>query len=81
MENKLSLEQALEMTRNSLAELNIPVTLVNQIGIPVSRAISNLDACIDAIRQRVAQEPTMTIEPMPEGEAPEESDEDGAADA
>ncbi len=55
MEEKLSLKQALIMTRNSLAEINVPIAFVEQIGMPVSRAIVNLDACIEAIGRQEEQ--------------------------
>ena len=56
MEEKLSLKQALIMTRNTLAELNVPVAMVEQIGLPVSRAVANLNACIEAIVRQEEQE-------------------------
>lgn len=73
MEEKLSLKQALIMTRESLAEINVPIALVGQIGMPVSRAIANLDACIDAIGRQEAE--------GPKAEEPAEEEEDGAEDA
>ena len=44
------------MTRDSLAEINVPISLVEQIGMPVSQAVANLGACIEAIdRQETAE--------------------------
>lgn len=56
MEERLSLKQALIMTRDSLAELNVPVALIERIGVPVSQAVANLGACIEAIDRQEAAE-------------------------
>ena len=52
MEERLSLKQALEMTRDILAGISVPVALIEQIGAPVASAVANLNACIDAINEQ-----------------------------
>ena len=49
MEDRLSIKQVLIMTCGMLREIGyIPIEEAERIGVPVKRAISNLDACIKA---------------------------------
>ena len=65
MEERLSIKQVLIMTSAMLREIGyIPIEETEHIGVPVKRAISNLDACIKAITEdekrlasQVGQEP------------------------
>lgn len=52
MEEKMTVEQLLGVTVNLLNGINIPAGLIEQIGIPVSRAINYLQLCIDAMRKK-----------------------------
>lgn len=55
MEEKITVEQALEMTMKQLGAISIPVGLIEQIGIPINKAIHNIGACLEAM-QKNAQE-------------------------
>jgi len=48
---KLTIEEVLKITIKGMKEIEIPVTMVEKIGIPVSRAIHNLEECVIAIER------------------------------
>lgn len=50
MENKITIEKALEITADILRNISVPVGLTQQISVPVSNALRNLEECIAAIR-------------------------------
>lgn len=50
-EQKLTVEQVLGITTNILRSINVPVELVESIGIPVSNAIKNISLCINALEE------------------------------
>lgn len=45
----MTLKEALQHTKDILSNINIPASLVRQIGVPVADAIGNITACIDSI--------------------------------
>lgn len=47
---RITVEEALEMIANRLNSLCIPVSQMQQIGIPVAQCVEDLCSCIDAIR-------------------------------
>ena len=47
---RITVEEALEMIANRLNSLCIPVSQMQQIGIPVAQCVEDLCNCIDAIR-------------------------------
>ena len=50
MENeRMTVKQILEKTRDTLMSLNIPVSLSAQVGIPVIQSVMNINSCIEAI--------------------------------
>lgn len=51
MEEKLTVETVLDMTVRQMAEINVPAGLTEQIGVPLARAIGNLNAVLDALRK------------------------------
>ena len=51
MEEKVTVYDVLQATVEILGDINIPAWLIDQIGIPVSRGISNLKECIRAIEE------------------------------
>ena len=65
MENRITVENALEFTAENLKKISVPVAMTEQIAVPIANAIRNLDECIRAIREAKVQE-----EPQ-EDEAPE----------
>ena len=59
MEERLTIKQVLMMTRDMLKDIKtIPIEEAERIGVPVNRAIINLDECIKAIsaNERRAEE-------------------------
>lgn len=50
MEEKITVEQVLEITARQLGEITIPVSLVENIGVPINRAIVNINACLEAMK-------------------------------
>ena len=48
----MSLKEALEITINTLCNINVPVAYMNQIGTPIAVSVSNLQACLDAMKQQ-----------------------------
>ena len=54
MEVKMTIGQVIETTIKLLGEIQVPMALFDQIGIPIKCAISNLDACLIAERQKKA---------------------------
>lgn len=66
MENQTTVKDILIDVNKLLNGINIPVAMVESIGIPVARAISGIQLCIDAFdRQEQAeqekQEPVLEI--------------------
>lgn len=48
----LTIKDVVEMTVNELSDLSVPVGMIESIGIPISRAIRNLNACLDAMEKQ-----------------------------
>lgn len=63
MEN-MTLKRALQETNNILAGISVPMGLMQQIGVPIIRAMENLQNCISEIRD---PEPK-NMQPDPETE-------------
>ena len=49
MEQQVTIEEVLKATADILKGIQIPVEMSEQIGVPVLRAIRNLNVCVDAI--------------------------------
>ena len=45
----LTLKQALQETHGILAGINVPMALMQQIGVPILAAMNNLQECIGSI--------------------------------
>ena len=45
----LTIKEVLEITVNQLGTISVPVALHEQIGVPVARAMGNLQECLKAI--------------------------------
>ena len=58
MGETMSIRDALAATAALLEGISVPAGMIREIGIPVSGAISNLKACIEAIdnQEKEAQE-------------------------
>lgn len=50
-EKKLTVEEVLEITARLIAEISVPVGLTEQIGVPLTKVIGNLNAVLEALRR------------------------------
>lgn len=66
MEERLSIEQVLEITVNLLSGISIPASLVESVGVPISRGIGNLKACLTAIEREKQEKEIIVEEPEEE---------------
>lgn len=62
----LTIKQVLEITTRNLEGINVPVSMIQQIGIPLMNSIGNLRQCINAIGEPIE----------PQEEVSEESEEE-----
>lgn len=51
MESEMTIRDVLSVTVNLLKGVMIPAEYAESIGVPVSRSISNLNECINVIKQ------------------------------
>ena len=51
-ENTMTLEDVIRITANNLRKIQIPVELIDSIGIPIRRNIENLQMCLDAMEKK-----------------------------
>jgi len=51
MERQLTVREVVEETIKILEKINVPVSLIQDIGLPITRAIGNLNACCEAWTQ------------------------------
>lgn len=74
MEQKITIDNALEMTANILKGISVPVSMTDQIAVPIMNAVRNLEQCVTAIRNANApnEEPEDKPELIPLEEIPEE---------
>lgn len=66
MENQTTVKDILTDVNKLLNGINIPVAMVESIGIPVARAISGIQICIDAFdrkeqAEKEEQEPVLEV--------------------
>ena len=47
----MSIREVLELVINDLNGINVPVGLMEQIGLPINQSIGNLKACVEAINR------------------------------
>lgn len=64
----LTLKQALQETNGILAGINVPMALMQQIGVPILAAMNNLQECIGSIGDPA---PAADDQPTEEKEAEE----------
>lgn len=85
MENQITVNKALEITINILNGINVPISLMEQIGLPISRAVHNIEQCVEALnradaeQQKTEEEPEIDVEvvPMTQEEIEREMAKDG----
>lgn len=47
----MTIKEVLELVIDDLRKINVPVGLMEQIGLPINQSIGNLKACIEAINR------------------------------
>ena len=50
MEERMTIDQVLEVTIGILEDIDVPMKKLNEIGVPIQRAIGNLQLCIQAVQ-------------------------------
>lgn len=45
----MTIKEVLELVIDDLSKINVPVGLMEQIGLPINQSIGNLKACVEAI--------------------------------
>ena len=69
MENQMTIDQVLKITVETLEGVKVPVKLMDDIGIPVARAISNIRMCIQAVEASRAEAENKQAEEQEDGNA------------
>ena len=69
MENQMTIDQVLKITVETLEGLKVPVSLIDEISIPVARAISNIRMCIEAVEASRAEAESKQTEEQEDGNA------------
>lgn len=79
MENQTTVKDILMDVNKLLNEINIPISMVQSIGIPVARAINGIQLCIDAFDMQEAQQEKPQLEVVED--APADSTAEGEGNA
>ena len=69
----MTLTDVLKVTVNNLENIRIPVSMVDEIGIPLKRSIGNLQECIKAIEMGQQKPTEENAEQTDSGDAPDEA--------
>lgn len=69
MENQMTIDQVLKITVETLEGLKVPVSMIDEISIPVARAIGNIRMCIKAVEASRAEAESEQAEEQEDGEA------------
>lgn len=69
MENQMTIDQVLKITVETLEGLKVPVSLIDEISIPVARAIGNIRMCIKAVEASRAEAESKQAEEQEDGNA------------
>ena len=56
MENQVTVKDVLNDVNKILNNINVPVSMVETIGIPIARAVSGINMCLNAFSQQEAQQ-------------------------
>lgn len=56
MENKVTVKDVLEEVMETLNGISIPVSQIDDIGLPIARAIGGIKACVDAMEKAETEE-------------------------
>ena len=76
----MTIKDVLTDIRNQLNEIKIPVSQIENIGIPVARAINGIQLCIDTFQQAESGQGQEPKEDEPEIELVEVTDKEAAGE-
>ena len=51
MEERMTITEVIEVTVRLLGDIQIPVTMIDQVGAPIRAAVNNLNACLRAMAE------------------------------
>lgn len=51
----MTVEDAMNITARMLSEIKIPVGMMQQVGVPIERAIVNINECVKALEESKAR--------------------------
>lgn len=68
MENQTTVKDVLTDVVSTLNEINVPMSKLNEIGLPIARAIQGINICLDAFNRQEAQQQKPEIEIVEVGE-------------
>lgn len=51
MQDTVSMKEVLESTLDQLSKIQIPAVLSESVGIPITHAIVNISACLEAMKE------------------------------
>ena len=51
MEERMTVPEVIEVTVRLLGDIQIPVTMIEQVGAPIRAAVNNLNACLRAMAE------------------------------
>lgn len=55
MEEQITVDRALEITIDILNKINVPIFMIEQIGVPIRHAVNNIAQCVEALRNNGKQ--------------------------
>lgn len=70
----IPVEQVLDITIQILQRIQVPISVMESVGLPIYRAVNNLKECsrvLAAERERT-ETPEVSVQPIPAEEVPEE---------
>ena len=68
MNDQINIDKALDVTIGILNGISVPISMMEQIGIPIIRAVNNLQQCIIAIQRDAKKQETPGKQEDPEEE-------------
>lgn len=55
MENEVTVLDVLKDAMETLNKISIPMSMINDIGLPLARSINSIKACVDAMEEAEAK--------------------------
>lgn len=51
MEERMTVEQVIEVTVKLLEGIRLPISMIDEVGAPIRAAVNNLNACLKAMQE------------------------------